>query len=76
MKSSDFWLKYDIEKSQNPIFIQELQMSPIDLEMSFRTRGLKNENINVKSNILLRRLKQFRVNLVSFEKAPININSI
>lgn len=32
-------------------------MSPIDLEMSFRTRGLKNENLNMKSNILLRRLK-------------------
>jgi hypothetical protein len=32
-------------------------MSPIDLEMSFRTRGLKNENLNDKSNILLRRFK-------------------
>ena len=34
VKSQESWLNHEI-KSENPIFIQELKLSPIDIEMTY-----------------------------------------
>ena len=41
--STNSWLNYDLNATANPVYIKELVMSPIDFELTYRTRG-KTEN--------------------------------
>ena len=39
--SPDSWINYNIDAQAKPVFIKELNMSPIDIEITFRTRVIK-----------------------------------
>lgn len=74
--SPDSWLHYDIEARASPVFIKELVMSPIDFEISFRTRGKTENEILVDDAGLMRGLKQLGLSLSNVDKAPFRLNSL
>ena len=75
--SPDSWLNYDIEARANPVFIKELVMSPIDFEITFRTRGkTENEVATDETGSVLRGLKQLGLSLSNVDKAPFRLNSL
>lgn len=41
--SPDSWINYNINAQAKPVFIKELNMSPIDMEITFRTRVIKGD---------------------------------
>jgi len=80
--SSNSWCNYDIDARANPVFIEELVMSPIDIEITFRTR-VKSENEligglqgNDDTSAVMRRLKQLGLSLGNVDKAAFRLNSL
>jgi len=77
--STNSWLTFDVvSRAANPVFIKELRMSPIDIELSFRTRA-KKDSVAVAaedSGSILRGVKQLGLSLSNVDKAPFRLNSL
>ena len=65
------WLNYDIDARDNPVFIQEMVMSPIDFEITFRTRFKTENEVTAKPMH-----KYIGLSLVNVDKASFRLNSL
>ena len=75
--STNSWLNYDLNATANPVYIKELVMSPVDFELTYRTRGKTENDASEKEGPRnMRGLKLAGLSLANFEKAPFKLNSL
>ena len=74
IRSQDSWLNHEI-KSENPMFIQELKLSPIDLEMTYAPRTKKTTDTQIFDGPM-KSLGNIGISVVGLEKAVFRLNSL
>jgi hypothetical protein len=73
----DSWLTCDLGTSTSLVFIKELVMSPIDFEITYRTRvRSEDEAAAEETGSVLRSFKQLGLSLSNIDRAPFRLNSL
>jgi len=74
----DSWFNASINSRSNPVFIKELVMSPIDIQISLKTRVKADQSdFQIEEqNSAMRRLKQFDLIIPNIDKAAFRMNSL
>ena len=68
-------MNYKLDEKGKQIYIKEYRSSPIDIELSFLSRGKMEEDSADKQFSLFDRIKTFGLTLANVDNAPVKINS-